>query len=166
MRTPAHRGMQLDRPPATRLSRTTMISDQIQLDAGANALMSAAFAETAASFPVLACETCHPLWDLYTMPACEVGYEHVKAFVLSAEEADLFSESLTFEAKEKRDRNNVAEAVAALSNTDGVLIDMSRTGWAWMRGPTVMIPALRKILPSTPFARCGTLFTSLDLAEP
>jgi predicted HTH transcriptional regulator len=46
----------------------------------------------------------------------------VKAFVLSAEEADLSSESLTLDAKEKRDRNNVAEAVAALSNTDGGVV--------------------------------------------
>lgn len=57
--------------------------------------------------------------DLYSAPASEVDYELVKAFVLSAEEADLFSESLTFEAKEKRDRSNVVEAVAALSNADG-----------------------------------------------
>jgi Schlafen, AlbA_2 len=42
--------------------------------------------------------------------------------VLSAEEANLFSESLTFEVKEKRDKSNVAEAVAALSNTDGGVI--------------------------------------------
>lgn len=60
--------------------------------------------------------------DLYSAPASEVDYQLVRAFVLSAEEADLFSESLTFEAKEKRDRNNVAEAVAALSNTDGGVI--------------------------------------------
>jgi Putative DNA-binding domain len=60
--------------------------------------------------------------DLYTAPASEVDYQLVRAFVLSAEEADRFSESLTFEAKEKRDRSNVAEAVAALSNTDGGVI--------------------------------------------
>src|ERR1022692_2883076 len=60
--------------------------------------------------------------DLYRVPASEVDYELVKAFVLSAEQADLFSESLTFEAKEKRDKSNVAEAVAALSNTDGGVI--------------------------------------------
>jgi hypothetical protein len=57
--------------------------------------------------------------DLYTAPASEVDYERVRTFVLSAEEANLFSESLTFEAKEKRSGSNVAEAVAALSNTDG-----------------------------------------------
>jgi hypothetical protein len=60
--------------------------------------------------------------DLYRAPASEVDYELVKAFVLSAEEADLFSESLAFEAKEKRSGSNVAEAVAALSNTDGGVV--------------------------------------------
>lgn len=60
--------------------------------------------------------------DLYTAPAIEVDYELVKAFVLNAEAANLFSESLTFEAKQKRDKSNVAEAVAALSNTDGGVI--------------------------------------------
>jgi hypothetical protein len=74
--------------------------------------------------------------DLYSAPTSEVDYELVKAFVLSAEEADLFSESLTFEAKEKRDRNNVADAVAALSNTDGGVVlvgvkDKDATGEAW-----------------------------------
>lgn len=47
-----------------------------------------------------------------------------------------------------------------------VLLDMSRTGWAWMRGPEAMIPALQKILPSTPFAGLGVFTTSLDSAEP
>jgi hypothetical protein len=47
-----------------------------------------------------------------------------------------------------------------------VLLDMSRTGWAWMRGPQAMIPALQKIVPSTPFAGLGVFFTSLDNAEP
>jgi len=42
-------------------------------------------------------------------PASAVNYEPVRAFVLSAKEADLFSESLTFEAKEKRGKGNVAE---------------------------------------------------------
>jgi hypothetical protein len=60
--------------------------------------------------------------DLYTAPASNVDYDLVKAFVLNAEEASLFSESPTFEAKEKRDRGNVAEAVAALANTDGGVI--------------------------------------------
>ena len=48
--------------------------------------------------------------DLCGAPASAVDYELVRAFVLSAEEADLFSESLTFEAKEKRSGSNVAEA--------------------------------------------------------
>jgi hypothetical protein len=60
--------------------------------------------------------------DLYTAPAGDIDYELVRAFVLSAEAANLFSESLTFEAKEKRSGSNVAEAVAALSNTDGGII--------------------------------------------
>jgi hypothetical protein len=60
--------------------------------------------------------------DLYTAPSGAVDYELVRAFVLSAEEADLFSESRAFEAKEKRDKGNVAEAVAALGNTDGGVI--------------------------------------------
>ena len=66
--------------------------------------------------------------DLYTAPASKVDYELVRAFVLSAEEASLFSESLTFEAKEKRDKSNVAEAVAALSNTDGGVDPRRRQG--------------------------------------
>jgi len=41
----------------------------------------------------------------------------VRQFVLDAEAQNAFSESVTFEAKEKKDRNNVADAVAALSNT-------------------------------------------------
>ena len=47
-----------------------------------------------------------------------------------------------------------------------VLLDMSRTGWAWMRGPEAMVPALQKILPSTPFAGLGAFTTSLDRHEP
>lgn len=60
--------------------------------------------------------------DLYTAPAVEVDYELVRAFVLNAEAANLFSESLIFEVKEKRDKSNVAEAVAALGNTDGGVV--------------------------------------------
>lgn len=64
-----------------------------------------------------------PSWgDLYTAPSSEIDYELVRTFVLSAEAANLFSESLTFEAKEKLNKGNVAEAVAALSNTDGGLV--------------------------------------------
>ena len=47
-----------------------------------------------------------------------------------------------------------------------VLVDISRTGWSWMRGPQAMIPALQKILPSTPFTGLGVFTTSLDSAEP
>ncbi|MGH3277270.1 MAG: AlbA family DNA-binding domain-containing protein, partial [Streptosporangiaceae bacterium] len=77
--------------------------------------------------------------DLYSAAVSEVDYDLVKAFVLSAEEADLFSESLTFEAKEKRDRSNVAEAVAALSNADGGVVlvgvkDKDATGEARLVG--------------------------------
>jgi hypothetical protein len=39
--------------------------------------------------------------------------------VLGAEAANLFSESLTLEAKAKANKGNVAEAAAALSSTDG-----------------------------------------------
>ena len=60
--------------------------------------------------------------DLYTAPAIEVDYELVKSFVLNVEAANLFSESLTFEAKQKRDKNNIAEAVAALGNTDSGVV--------------------------------------------
>lgn len=60
--------------------------------------------------------------DLYGAPASGVDYELVRAFVLSAEETGLFSESMTFEAKEKRSGTNVAEAVAALSNSDGGVV--------------------------------------------
>jgi hypothetical protein len=60
--------------------------------------------------------------DLYTTPPSEIDYELVRDFVLSAEDANLFSESLTFEAKEKLHKGNVAEAVAALGNTDGGLV--------------------------------------------
>jgi hypothetical protein len=60
--------------------------------------------------------------DLYTVPASQVDYDLVREFVLSAEAANLFTESLTFEAKEKRSGSNVAEAVAALSNSDGGIV--------------------------------------------
>jgi len=40
---------------------------------------------------------------LYSAAESEVTYELVRQFVLDAEESDLFSESLTFEIKEKRD---------------------------------------------------------------
>ena len=43
--------------------------------------------------------------DLYAAPASEVDYDLVRAFVLSAEAASQFSESLTFEAKKKRHKS-------------------------------------------------------------
>lgn len=52
---------------------------------------------------------------LYSAAESEVTYELVRQFVLDAEESDLFSESLTFEIKEKRDHNNEPDAVGALS---------------------------------------------------
>jgi hypothetical protein len=51
-----------------------------------------------------------------------VNFELVRQFVVDAEDANLFTESVNFEAKERRDGNNVAEAVAALSNTDGGVV--------------------------------------------
>ncbi|MEV4260563.1 ATP-binding protein [Kribbella sp. NPDC049584] len=59
---------------------------------------------------------------LYDLPADDVDYDAVRRFVLEAEAANLLTESLTFEIKEKRHGNNVVEAVAALSNTDGGLV--------------------------------------------
>ncbi len=59
---------------------------------------------------------------LYSIPAAQVTYELVRQFVLDAEAANLFTESLTFEAKERRSEANFVEAVAALSNTDGGLV--------------------------------------------
>jgi Putative DNA-binding domain len=59
---------------------------------------------------------------LYAAPPAEVDYDLVRQFVLDAEAADLFTESLTFEAKEKRSGTNVIEAVSALSNTDGGIV--------------------------------------------
>lgn len=56
------------------------------------------------------------------MPVGDVDYALVRDFVLNAEAGKLFTESLTFEAKERRNGANVAEAVAALSNTDGGIV--------------------------------------------
>lgn len=56
------------------------------------------------------------------MPASKVDYELVRAFVVGAEDASLFSESLTLEVKEKLHKGNIAEAVAALGNTDGGIV--------------------------------------------
>jgi hypothetical protein len=60
--------------------------------------------------------------DLYASSASVIDYELVRDFVLSAEQASLFSESLTFEVKERLHKGNVAEAVAALGNTDGGVV--------------------------------------------
>ena len=59
---------------------------------------------------------------LYSVPKAEVDYALVRQFVLDAEAADGFTESLTFEAKEKRNSTNIVEAVGALSNTDGGIV--------------------------------------------
>ena len=95
--------------------------------------------------------------DLYSVHAKEVDYELVKAFVLSGEGADLFSESLNFEAKEKRNGTNVAEAVAALGNTDGGIVmvgvkDKDATGVARLVGVTkieldALVSNLHAVLP-------------------
>lgn len=79
------------------------------------------------------------LGDLYAAPASEVDYELVRDFVVAAEEASLFSESLTFEVKEKLHGTNVADAVAALSNADGGVVlvgvkDKGATGEARIVG--------------------------------
>ncbi|MEV6413717.1 ATP-binding protein [Kribbella sp. NPDC051718] len=63
-----------------------------------------------------------PSKDLYSLPADRIDFEVVRQFVLDAEEADMLTESLTLELKSRRDRNNVAEAVGALSNSDGGLV--------------------------------------------
>jgi predicted HTH transcriptional regulator len=60
--------------------------------------------------------------DLYDMPPDAIDYDTVRRFVLDAEAANLLTETLTFEMKEKRSNQNVVEAVAALSNTDGGLV--------------------------------------------
>jgi hypothetical protein len=46
--------------------------------------------------------------DLYTAPASAIDYELVRTFVFSAEDANLFCESLTLEAKEKLNTEPVA----------------------------------------------------------
>jgi len=55
-------------------------------------------------------------------PAEAVDFDLVRQFVEDAEAANMFTESLTFEAKERRSGNNVAEAVGALSNADGGVV--------------------------------------------
>ncbi|MEU4404145.1 ATP-binding protein [Streptosporangium sp. NPDC023963] len=76
--------------------------------------------------------------SLYDLPAAQIDYRAVRDFLLAAEQADLLTESTTLELKQKRSGNNVAEAVAALSNTDGglVLVGVSEeeTGEARFKG--------------------------------
>lgn len=55
-------------------------------------------------------------------PAAAVDFPLVRQFVEDAEAANMFTESRTFEAKERRNGNNVAEAVAALSSSDGGVV--------------------------------------------
>jgi hypothetical protein len=55
-------------------------------------------------------------------PASVVTFALVRRFVEDAEAANMFTESMTFEAKERRNGNNIAEAVGALSNTDGGVV--------------------------------------------
>jgi hypothetical protein len=43
-----------------------------------------------------------------------------------------------------------------------VLVDISRVGWAWMRGPQDLFPVLQRILPSTPFIGLSVFTTNLD----
>lgn len=59
---------------------------------------------------------------LYSGPADRIDFELVRQFVVDAEDANLFTESMTFEAKERRQGDNVAAAVAALSNADGGIV--------------------------------------------
>jgi hypothetical protein len=70
---------------------------------------------------------------LYTPPASdEIDYELVRDFRspcgLHAEAANLFSESPTFNAKETGDKSNLAEAIAALSNTDDGEVILTASG--------------------------------------
>ncbi|MGZ0148981.1 AlbA family DNA-binding domain-containing protein [Kribbella sp. WER1] len=60
--------------------------------------------------------------NLYTLPADEIDYDVVLNFVLDIEAANLVTESLTLELKLKPNGQNVVEAVAGLSNTDGGLV--------------------------------------------
>jgi predicted HTH transcriptional regulator len=59
---------------------------------------------------------------IHSGPAANIDFDLVREFVLDAEATNMFTESLTFEAKERRDGNNVVDAVAALSNTDGGIV--------------------------------------------
>jgi len=108
---------------------------------------------------------------LYSVPAAEVDYDLVRQFVLAAEAADLFTESLTFEAKEKRSGTNVIEAVSALGNTDGGIVlvgvkDRDAVGEARIVGVPqaehdTLVNQMRNVIPHAipeviPVAKPGT----------
>jgi hypothetical protein len=59
---------------------------------------------------------------IYRGPLTSIVFDVVRQFVLDSEAINGFTESLTFEAKERRFGNNIVEAVAALSNTDGGVV--------------------------------------------
>jgi Schlafen, AlbA_2 len=67
---------------------------------------------------------------LYDVPASDVTYELIEGFVNDALEANLLTESMTLELKRRRSGTNVAEAVAALANSDGgiVLVGVDEKG--------------------------------------
>jgi len=95
---------------------------------------------------------------LYSVPPDQVDYDLVRQFVLDAEAADLFTESLTFEAKETRSGTNVIEAVGAFSNTDGgiVLVGVKDRGAAGearivgvpQREHDVLVSQLHSLIPN------------------
>ncbi|WP_157519380.1 ATP-binding protein [Herbidospora mongoliensis] len=94
--------------------------------------------------------------SLHDVPSSQITYEVVRDFVLTAEQNDLLTESITLELKLKRSGNNVADAVAAMSNTDGglVLVGVSEeeTGEARFKGISQrdfegLVAHLRDLLP-------------------
>lgn len=60
--------------------------------------------------------------DLYSAAPSDITFDMVKSFVLAAEDANLLTESLTLELKEKRSNDNIVQAVASLANTDGGIV--------------------------------------------
>jgi hypothetical protein len=61
-------------------------------------------------------------YDLFELPAAEITYAVLTRFVVAAEDANALAESRELELKEKRDKNNISEAVAALANTAGGVV--------------------------------------------
>jgi len=61
-------------------------------------------------------------WSIYDCPIADVTFDAVSNFVRDALESGLVAESLTVEFKERRSGANVAEAVAAMANTDGGVV--------------------------------------------